>query len=137
MLRGTPTYTITDTQVLTQREARLRKFYLEQDDGWSFKYWPLWVQRLILTKHKKYNDRYVLFRFLVYNGFQPDCAIQYIKLKDVKFRNHNVEFVEGFYDNAAEAQFQGMKRQWQQNTLIPDGTKMYSMHEGKVVIFKK
>lgn len=85
-------------------------------------------------KHKKHNDRYVLFRFLTFNGFHPDTAILYIKLMDVRYQNHAVELVQGTYDQGAESQFQGMKRQLEQRTLIPIGTKMYSIIEGKVIV---
>lgn len=71
------------------RRARLYQGYKLLLDFWELGEWPSTDVKqkaaLMLLAHKKNNDRYILFRFLTFNGVAPDEAQRAISAAD--FRN--------------------------------------------------
>jgi len=87
------------------REARVWNFFNRQDDFWPIREWPLWAQRVALMEHKKHDDRFSLFRFLVFNGLEPQLSLHWVKCKDYRGR-----IIEEHYDRSAESSFAHMLR---------------------------
>ncbi len=59
------------------REARVLTFFQRQDDWFQLRFWPRWAQFKILKAHKKRDDRYALMFFMLWNGLDPETAVNW------------------------------------------------------------
>lgn len=107
------------------REARLRNYFIKQDDFWSFRDWPQWAQSAALQEHKRYRDRYRLFLFWTFNGLDPQTAVEWLIARDYKGGLEQER-----YDRGAWSQIYGMQQQIRDGTFFK-GVKMYDMITGR------
>lgn len=77
-----------------------------QDMFCPMRTWPVYLQEIMLKKHKDCKDRYVLFTFLVGNGVVPSEASECIRVKDVKYQ----EILFDDYDQNAMKDFAELEK---------------------------
>lgn len=82
-----------------ERRRVVRIWNTLQDGDLFFKIseWPLWAQRLALTRHRDYKQRYQYFFFLAGNGLKPEIAADWTLTYD--YRQGKPTFTG--YDEAA------------------------------------
>lgn len=120
----------TFVQPTTQREARVMNYVNSSDKFFRTIEWPLWAQRLLLKEHKKRNERFNLYYFLIANGLYPGTAIVWSTMTDVV----NRRAVSMGYDADALRDVKGLLTKTHAG-VIPNGRKrVYDMQLRRPVL---
>jgi len=105
---------------MTQIPAPVAKYFWNQDEFYNLRDWPVHQRERLFLKHKSNLNRYILFKFLAYNGLHPDTAIRWITMG-------------GTYDKAAFQQLNWLKEQHLTGALYSsDKGYTWDMHHKKM-----
>lgn len=126
------------------RRLRLQLYFEEQDAFFPYASWPGWVQRDILIKHKRTEQRYRVFLFLVYNGLPPHVALEWVAAQDIDIRGNvrmlrklaNIHstgnLIQGEYDASAVRHFKQLVRNAESGILQRQAKAIFNMHTRRV-----
>lgn len=115
---------------LTPREARIISYLHSQDIFFKYGSWPEYLRDLALLPHKNNRQRFTLFFFLVGNGLEPELAVLWTLLVDVR----SGKLIQGVYDDSAKKQMVQLKTQVYTDTLFTGSKAMMDMTLGRVVM---
>jgi len=102
----------------------MMNYFNKQDEFWAFREWPPWAQQDMLRKHKDYDQRYHLMRFLCFNGMNPRLAASWIYISDISSTGTPLA---GIYDAGAVSQITGMIGQAAKGTLWKSYHRIFDM----------
>lgn len=121
---------------LSAPQARLLKFYREQDEFFPFSLWPDYV-KIMALKYKSYRDRYRFMLFLVANGLPSLIAEKWVLAGDFKFTpgkhvTHEDLVLNGQYDGSAHAHVKSMVRDSASGKIFR-GVHVFDVSKGHVI----